>query len=124
MAAEVAVDLAAFEPNHTHLVLVPGGAWGDESPWLAEVADVVAGPEPSLTVLVNGGPIAFADAEHSLFHHRPLVVLRGSGRTADLIAEGADERSTTIASSPLTTVLGFDELHAHVERTFRPDGVR
>lgn len=124
VAAEVAVDLDAFEPNHTHLVLVPGGAWGDESPWLAEVADVVAGPEPSLTVLVNGGPITFDDAEHSLGRNRPLVVLRGSGRTADAIADGADERSTAIASSPLTTVLGPDELRAHVERVFRPEGER
>ncbi|MFJ6675823.1 hypothetical protein ACIQMJ_32365 [Actinosynnema sp. NPDC091369] len=120
VAAEVAVDLDEFEPNHTHLVLVPGAAWGDESPWLADVADVVAGSEPSLTVLVNGGPITFDDAEHSLGRNRPLVVLRGSGRTADAIAESADERSTAIATSPLTTVLGSDELRAHVERVLRP----
>lgn len=120
VAAEVAVDLDAFEPNHTHLVLVPGDAWGDESPWLADVADVVAGPEPSLTVLVNGGPITFDDAEHSLGRNRPVVVLRGSGRTEDAIAESADERSTAIATSPLTTVLGSDELRTHVERVLRP----
>ncbi|MFE2754203.1 hypothetical protein ACFXGA_19625 [Actinosynnema sp. NPDC059335] len=124
VAAEVAVDVAAFEPNHTHLVLVPGGAWGDESPWLADVADLVAGPLPSLTVLVNGGPITFDDAEHSLGRNRPLVVLRGSGRTADAIAESADERSTAIATSPLTTVLGADELRAHVERVLLPEGRR
>ncbi|MEU4740776.1 hypothetical protein AB0G02_09955 [Actinosynnema sp. NPDC023658] len=123
VAAEVAADVAAFEPNHTHLVLVPGGTWGDESPWLAEVAGVVAGSRPSLTVLVNGGAISFEDAEHSLGHNRPLVVLRGSGRTADAIAEGADERSTAIVTSPLTTVLGYDELPAHVDRVLR-DGDR
>ncbi|MFD0206171.1 MULTISPECIES: hypothetical protein [Saccharothrix] len=120
VAAEVAVDLAAFEPNHTHLVLVPGRVWGDESPWLAEVADVVAGPAPSLTVLVNGGPITFDDAEHSLARDRPLVVLRGSGRTADAIAESADARSTAIATSPLTTVLDRGDLLTHVERVLRP----
>ena len=124
VAAEVAVDLDEFEPNHTHLVLVPGDAWGDESPWLADVADVVAGGEPSLTVLVNGGPITFDDAEHSLVRHRPLVVLRGSGRTADAIAESADERSSAIAASPLTTVLDSGELRAHVERVFRPSNGR
>ncbi|WP_158848925.1 hypothetical protein [Saccharothrix deserti] len=122
VAAEVAVDVAAFEPNHTHLVLVPGGTWGDESPWLADVADVVAGSQPSLTVLVNGGAITFDDAEHSLGRNRPLVVLRGSGRTADAIAGSVDERSTAIADSPLTTVLGAEELRAHVERAFRPEG--
>jgi hypothetical protein len=120
VAAEVAVDEVAFEPNHTRLVLVPGGTWGDESPWLADVADVVAGPQPSLTVLVNGGAITFEDAEHSLGRNRPLVVLRGSGRTADAIAESADERSTAIATSPLTTVLGPHELRTHVELLLRP----
>lgn len=124
VAAEVAVDLDAFEPNHTHLVLVPGGRWGDESPWLADVADVIAGPRPSLTVLANGGAIAFDDARHSLDRDRPLVVLRGSGRTADAIAERADERSTAIATSPLTTVLAAAELRAHVERVFRPERER
>jgi hypothetical protein len=119
VAAEVAVDEIAFEPNHTRLVLVPGGTWGDESPWLADVADVVAGPRPSLTVLVNGGAITFEDAERSLGRNRPLVVLRGSGRTADAIAESADERSTAIATSPLTTVLGPHELRTHVERLLR-----
>ncbi|WP_447003045.1 hypothetical protein ACRAKI_25485 [Saccharothrix isguenensis] len=120
VAAEVAVDAVAFEPNHTHLVLVPGRTWGDESPWLADVADVVAGPRSSLTVLVNGGAITFQDAEHSLCRNRPLVVLRGSGRTADAIAESADERSTAIANSPLTTVLGPDQLRPHVERLLAP----
>lgn len=124
VAAEVAVDLAEFEPNHTHLLLVPGAAWGDESPWLADVADLVAGPRPSLTVLVNGGAISFQDAEHSLGHDRPLVVLRGSGRTADAIAEGADPRSTAIADSPLTTVLDPGGLRAHVERVLRAEGDR
>lgn len=116
VAAEVAVDVAAFEPNHTHLVLVPGATWGDESPWLADVAGVVAGTRPSLTVLANGGPITFTDAEHSLTRNRPLLVLRGTGRTADAIADRVDARSTAIATSPLTTVLGVDELRAHVER--------
>ncbi|MEU4445364.1 hypothetical protein AB0K14_22130 [Actinosynnema sp. NPDC050801] len=122
VAAEVAVDVGAFEPNHTHLVLVPGGTWGDESPWLADVADVVAGSQPSLTVLANGGLITFDDAEHSLHRDRPLVVLRGSGRTADAIADGADERSTAIATSPLTTVLGYADLRAHVDQVLRREG--
>ncbi|MGM1061825.1 hypothetical protein [Saccharothrix sp. Mg75] len=115
---------AVTEPNHTHRVLVPGSGWGDEAAWLAEVADVVAGPRPSLTVLANGGAVAFDDAEQSLLRDRPLVVLRGTGRTADAIAGGADERSASVAGSPLTTVLGAEELRAHVEGVFtvRPGG--
>ena len=62
------VDL---EPNHTHVVLVPGSEWGDESPWLSEVADVVADGAPSVTVVVNGGEITFDDALASLDRGRP-----------------------------------------------------
>ncbi|MFI9008026.1 hypothetical protein ACIGNX_12415 [Actinosynnema sp. NPDC053489] len=119
VAAQVAVELDAFEPNHTLLVLVPGDAWGDEVPWVADVAGLVAGSRPSLTVVVNGGRITFDDAEQSLARRRPLAVLRGTGRTADAIAARADERSTAIAASPLTTVLDPGELRAHVERAFR-----
>ena len=36
-------DAAEPERHHNHLVLVPGEAWGDESPWLTDVADVIAG---------------------------------------------------------------------------------
>jgi hypothetical protein len=39
-------DASSLEPNHTHLVLVPGSRWGEESPWLAEVASWLAGDGP------------------------------------------------------------------------------
>ena len=51
-------DAAPPEPNHTHLVLVPGSSWGDEAPWIARLASAIAGGRPSVTVLLNGGEIA------------------------------------------------------------------
>jgi hypothetical protein len=98
---------ASADKNHTHLVLVPGSEWGDESPWLADVADVIAEGRPSVTLLVNGGDIAFDDADRSLSRGRPVVVLAGTGRTADLIADAAARQSTHpraqyIARSDLT----------------------
>ena len=35
-------DAAPLEPNHTHVVLVPGDSWGDETPWLSAVAGDIA----------------------------------------------------------------------------------
>jgi len=101
---------AELEPHHSHVVLVPGDSWGDESPWLAEVADVVAGTGPSATLVVNGGEITYDDVAHSLNRHRPVVVLAGTGRTADAIAaarEGnsKDPRARQIAASPLTHIV-------------------
>ena len=86
---------AEIEPHHTHLLLVPGSEWGDETPWLAAVAGALAGPRPSVTVLVEGGDIALADVEASVAAGRRVVVVAGSGRTADALAGGRTARGST-----------------------------
>ncbi|GAC1306258.1 MAG: hypothetical protein NVSMB27_44710 [Ktedonobacteraceae bacterium] len=75
-----------LEPHHSHFMLVPGSQWGDESPWIAHVAHVLAGQKPSMTVLVNGGEIAWDDIAESVEATRPVIVIEGSGRTADTLA--------------------------------------
>ncbi len=105
-SAQASVDAADLEPNHTHFVFVPGSEWGEEAPWLARLATVVAGSEPSATVLVNGGDIAADDVGNSIDAGRRVVVLDGSGRTADALAaavrgERADGSLATLAASGL-----------------------
>jgi hypothetical protein len=105
-SANASVDAADLEPNHTHFVFVPGSEWGEEAPWLARLATVVAGSEPSATVLVNGGDIAVDDVRHSVEAGRPVVVLDGSGRTADALAaavrgEPSDDSLSAVAASGL-----------------------
>lgn len=112
-----APDAAQLEPNHTLVLLVPGASWGDEEPWITDVAAAIAGHRPSVTVLVNGGQIAYADVAGSLRSGRPVVVLAGSGRTADAIADaraggGGDPRAIAIAASPLTRVADIAEAGA------------
>ena len=81
-------DKAPLEPNHSHFVLVPGTKWGDESPWIARVATVLAGPNPSVAVLCNGGEVSWTDVRcNALDEGRPVIVLAGSGRTADALAQ-------------------------------------
>ena len=104
---------AAVDPNHTHIVLVPGHEWGDESPWLSAVASALSVGHRSATMLVNGGEIAYADVHHSLNEGRPVIVLAGSGRTADAIAwadrdRSADGRAARIAASPLVRVVSVE----------------
>lgn len=110
-------DAAALEPNHTLFLLVPGTEWGDEAPWITQVAGVIAGSQPSVTLLVNGGQIAYTDVAGSLDSGRPVVVLAGSGRTADAIAKaragrGGDPRAVEIAASPLTIIADIREAGA------------
>ncbi|MGY1683283.1 hypothetical protein [Geodermatophilus sp. SYSU D01176] len=107
-------NAADLEPHHTHVILVPGDSWGDESPWLAAVASAIAGGEPSATLVVNGGDITYADVEQSLAGGRPVLVLAGTGRTADAVAaaaagETADARAVRIAASPLTHVIDVSD---------------
>jgi SLOG in TRPM, prokaryote len=95
---------AQLEPHHTHVILVPGDSWGDESPWLSSVATALAGRQPSLTLVVNGGQLTYDDIGHSLLAGRPVIVLEGTGRTADAIAAAAggqpgDPKAAQVAAS-------------------------
>jgi hypothetical protein len=97
---------AELEPHHTHFVIVPGDQWGAESPWIAQAATVLADGAPSITVLINGGEIAYADVERSVQAGRSVVAVAGSGRTADefaaaLAGESADERAAALIPSGL-----------------------
>jgi hypothetical protein len=108
--AASASDTVAVEPHHTHIVVVPGNRWGDEVPWLSAVATALADGRPSVTVLANGGDIAYDDVNHSLDAGRPVLVLAGTGRTAANIAaarsgEPADPRALRVAAATLLHVV-------------------
>jgi TRPM family ion channel len=107
-------EAAELEPHHTHFVLVPGSGWGDEAGWLARLGSEVARGSTSVTLLVNGGEIAWADVEHSVDAGRPVVVVEGSGRAADSLAAGvrarsADARANRLARSGLVRPVPIDE---------------
>ncbi|MGZ4604074.1 MAG: hypothetical protein ACXV0U_10820 [Kineosporiaceae bacterium] len=103
-------DAADLEPHHSHFVLVPGDRWGEESPWLAQVAGAVAGGFPSVTVVLNGGGITVDDVANSVAASRQVIVVGGSGRTADDLAAAVDGEVSTprlraLATSGLVTVV-------------------
>ena len=106
----VASDTAPLEPHHTHFVLVPGKAWGDEAPWIARVANELSYKAPSVTILINGGKIAWLDVTSSVKARRPVVVLAGSGRTADTLAAMLRSGQPVNDSTATLTTSGF--LHA------------
>jgi hypothetical protein len=105
---------AMLEPHHTHFLIVPGEQWGAESPWIADTATVLAGTGPSVTVLINGGQIAYLDVERSVQAARRVIVIDGSGRTADALAGALagtqdDERAQALATSGLISSVPVDE---------------
>ena len=105
---------AALETHHTHFVVTPGAEWGDESIWISRLATVLAGTQPSVSVLINGGEIAYQDVTHSLEQQRPVIVIEGSGRTADVLAVALhgkvkDQRTDQLARSGLLTSVRLAE---------------
>jgi hypothetical protein len=78
-----------LEARHTHFVLVPGDVWGDETPWIVRVANVIAGEAPSVTVLVDGGDVAQDDVAASIEAGRRVIAVAGTGRAADSVASAA-----------------------------------
>lgn len=119
-------DFAFLEPNHTHFVLVPGLLWGDESPWIAEVANLLT-LDKSLTLLVNGGKISWQDVTYSVRAQRPVLVLAGSGRTADELAlaiggDRSNQRANQLVDSGLLSTVqlqgDWQRLKGEIDRYF------
>lgn len=109
---------APLGPKHGACVFLVGDGGvddrGDESPWIASIASVICAGQPSATLLVNGGEIAYEDARHGLGAGRPLVVVAGTGRTADAIAgvvEGtsAAPRAVDLARSELVHAVDLQD---------------
>ncbi len=76
-----------LEPNHTHFVLVPGETWGDESMALAQVATGLAAGAPTIAIMLNGGAVTWHDAANNVGEGRSLLVIDGTGRAADELAD-------------------------------------
>lgn len=77
-----------LEPHHSHFILVPGNEFGDETKWIVRAATMIAaGKNKSVMILINGGKVSQQDIEEGLRTNRPLIVLSGTGRLADEIAD-------------------------------------
>ena len=103
-------DGVPLEANHSYALLVPGNDFGDESTAIAATATEIAQDMPSATVLLGGGDVSWADVEASIAAGRPVLVVSGSGGTANAIAaalSGADgnTRAAAIAASGLVEVV-------------------
>lgn len=69
----------ALEPNHTHVVLVQGGTWGDETPVLLALADALA---PAVAVICGGGAVTRTEVAGHRAAGRPVLAVAGSGGVA------------------------------------------
>ncbi len=103
-----------LEPNHTLFIVVPGTSWGDEAPWIFHTAELIAGSRPVVTVLLNGGSVAWTEVEEALRRRQPLIAVGGTGRAADelaLASGGHDQnlRATSAYDTGLIDVVDASE---------------
>ncbi|UHD15286.1 hypothetical protein [Thiocapsa bogorovii] len=110
-------DTVRLDPDHTHFMLVPGDGWGDESPWISAVTDRLARGRGTLMLVAGGGEITRLDVAHRLRAGGRVLVLAGSGGTADRLADwrrdGGNLPDTDIGESgrDLLEVLSLADAH-------------
>ena len=85
---------AELEPHHSHFVLTAGDEFGTESETIYTLAEALSQEMPSVALIVNGGQITYDEALKNVAQGRELIVFKGSGRAADVIA-AAWEKSQT-----------------------------
>ena len=81
-------DQVDVDPGLTALVRVKGDQWGDETPMLSRVVTEVAVPGSSRRAARRRRRRHRLEVTEHLRQRRPIVVLGGSGRLADEVADG------------------------------------
>lgn len=89
-----------LESHYSHFILVPGSQFGDESPWIGDIATLLSKGQGSVTILINGGEVSRKDIELSLENGRPVIALSRTGRLADELAR-QPERNKLITVVPV-----------------------
>lgn len=81
---------AILQDGHSHFVLVDSDEWGGETNMIIALTKAIANQQaPMVGILINGGKIAEREAylaSASGENRMPLIIIDGSGRTADNIS--------------------------------------
>lgn len=81
---------AVLEDSHSHFILVDGDEWGAESKTIMKLVHTLCEGDamPAVGILINGGGIALHEVylASTTEHKIPMIVIEGSGRTADTIS--------------------------------------
>ena len=92
-----------LDDNYSHFILLEDGHFGIESRLMVDMTHV--DDKPGVALLINGGKISEHEALLQLNRHHPLIVIRGSGRIADVFANpDADIHSRYPTDANLTFV--------------------
>lgn len=80
------INSAILGPNHSRFVVVDGDEYGDELCPMYRFIAHMDSTAAAAGMLVNGGGGSLDEVEQAVDHGMPLVVVKGSGRLADELA--------------------------------------
>ena len=94
-----------LDPNHSHVVLSLGEQWGDERDTLLAVAATLARGRGIVTVVAGGGAFTRQEVLEAVRRRWPIILLEGTGGTADEIAALVRARPDAITDPALGTIV-------------------
>ena len=93
-------------PQLSVLVTVPGDSWGDETAALSAVVARISGNSRVVVLLAGGGDVSRRELVEHLASGRAVVVVAGTGRLADAVAQG--RAGAAVNGGPGTSPSGDD----------------
>jgi hypothetical protein len=85
-----------LDPGHSHFILVDNGPFGVESDMLVGLAG--SANVPGLVLIINGGKIVLNEVQMHAQRDNRIVVVRGSGRVADELADPHSEARLSLGA--------------------------
>ncbi|MBK1645940.1 hypothetical protein CKO25_15040 [Thiocapsa imhoffii] len=90
-----------LDPHHSHILLIPGAHWGDESPWISAAAVQLAAGQPALMLVAAGGDITRLDVWHWLKQRGRVLLLAGTGGMTDQLVAWRQQGAQDAPVDPL-----------------------
>ncbi len=100
-----APKLVPLDQNHSHFALADGSEWGSETDLMFMLAEHMSREAPVIAVLINGGAIARDEMLRCVRQCWPVLVVKGSGRLADDIADLCAARPDLIEDTALAEIV-------------------
>lgn len=96
-----------LDSGHSHFLLVEGDSFGIESELMTGIIRAV--PAPGVALIVNGGQIVLAEAQRHAALGNTIIVVRGSGRMADELADPTSAAHATLDAAANLQIADLDQ---------------
>lgn len=104
-----------LDPNHSHFVLVKGKAWGSETNVIFKLVRALRSSKaPAVGLLAGGGAVTRNEALQAVRQNLPLLIVEGSGGTADEIAAAWKARPELSDDPVMAEIIADGRIELHL----------